>query len=32
VPANPSDLDSGMKPQADVPVIKVDDSPETKTP
>ena len=28
----PGISDSGMKPQADVPVIKVDDSPETKTP
>jgi LysM repeat protein len=27
-----ADLDSGMKPQADVPVIKVDDGEATKTP
>jgi LysM repeat protein len=31
-PAAAPDLDSGMKPQADVPVIKVDDSSDTKTP
>jgi LysM repeat protein len=28
----PPDLDSGVKPQGDVPVIKVDDSSDTKTP
>jgi hypothetical protein len=33
VPANAPDLDSGLKPQSDVPVIKADDSgSETKTP
>jgi LysM repeat protein len=32
-PANAPDLDSGLKPQSDVPVIKADDSgSETKTP
>jgi LysM repeat protein len=31
-PANNSDLDSGGKPQGDVPVIKVDDSSDNKTP
>ncbi len=31
-PAAVPDLDSGMKPQADVPVIKVDDGSDTKTP
>lgn len=31
-PANNQDLDSGLKPQGAVPVIKVDDTGETKTP
>ena len=31
-PANNQDLDTGLKPQGAVPVIKVDDAGETKTP
>jgi len=31
-PANNQDLDAGLKPQGAVPVIKVDDAGETKTP
>jgi len=30
--AAPAELDTGAKPSADVPVIKVDDAPEVKTP
>jgi hypothetical protein len=32
LPANNQDLDSGLKAQGAVPVIKVDDAGETKTP
>jgi hypothetical protein len=31
-PASIPDLDSGLKPQGDVPVIKADDTSTTKTP